>query len=58
MKQNRMIRAITTSAVVGMVIALCALVGARSYPWVFAAFGAGWVVVSAIYIWNARRSEQ
>gem|GEM_PF-6940112 len=50
-------KAVRTAAVVGLIIALCATVGGPAYPWAFAGLGAAWVVVTALTVWNASRSE-
>ncbi len=58
MKELLKSSAVRSTAVAGMVIALCASVGGRTYPWVFAAFAVVWVVVSTLAIINAQRSAR
>ncbi|MEZ2373134.1 hypothetical protein [Arthrobacter sp. RCC_34] len=51
-------KAVQASAAAGVVIAICASVGAAKLPVVFAVIGAVWLVASAVAVVNAARSAR
>lgn len=51
-------KAVQASAAVGVVIAICASVGAAKLPVVFAVIGVVWLVATVVAVVNAARSAR
>lgn len=51
-------KAVQASAALGVVIALCASIGAAKQPVLFAVIGVAWLTVAVVAVVNAARATQ
>lgn len=50
--------AVRASTSAGVLVAVCALIGADRFPWAFAGVGAGWLAITTVSLRAAVRSAR